>query len=80
MNSKVVTVVVLLSLGVLAWAVVVHHLGAPPLPITCVPPDHVVTSWVPESQDANVARSITWFGSREIGGCGQSLTITTGAR
>lgn len=54
-----------------------HHIGAPPLPVTCVAPDHLVTSWVPESQDQDVGRSITYLGWREIGGCGESLVVST---
>jgi hypothetical protein len=80
--------VVALGAGVLVWAVIVHHLGAPPLPLHCVPPDHPVTSWYPDSQlwRAQIpgltdgADSVHWFGSTEIGGCGESLTITTGTR
>ena len=68
-----------------------YHVGAPPLPVTCVAPDHVSRWWVPDSQLWRVygtrpgpvtpgADTVRWLGWTEIGGCGQSLTITAGAR
>jgi hypothetical protein len=61
------------------------HLFAPALHITCVSPDHVVTSWVPDSQMGRVTAGggqpgnvVHWLGYTEIGGCGQSLVIHTG--
>ena len=49
-RQKMVAVALVLGAGVLVWAVIVHHLGAPALPLHCVPPDHPVTSWYPDSQ------------------------------
>lgn len=65
-----------------------YHLGAPLLRITCVPPDHPVTSWVPDSDLSRItgpgsstpANTVHWLGWTEVGGCGESITITTGAR
>jgi hypothetical protein len=63
-----------------------HHIGAPPLHITCVAPDHVVTSWVPDSQMGRVTagggqpgNTVKYLGWTEIGGCGQSLVLKVGA-
>jgi hypothetical protein len=62
------------------------HLLAPPLHITCQSPDHVNTTWIRTSQLGTVdgghapGNTVQWLGWTEYGGCGQSLTITTGAR
>lgn len=60
---------------VLGWAVTVHHLGAPRLPIHCVPPDHPVLAWYPDGSAPSTSTAVHWFGSTEIGGCGESLAI-----
>jgi len=63
------------------------HLFAPSLPISCMAPDHVVVSWVRDSQLPSVtkgspmpANAREWLGWTEMAGCGESLTIRTGAR
>ena len=63
------------------------HLLAPALHLNCVPPDHPVTSWIPDSQLARAeaggkppGNTVEWLGWTEIGGCGESLTIKAGAR
>jgi len=63
------------------------HLFAPSLPISCTAPDHVVVSWVRDSQLSSVtkdsplpANARQWLGWTEMAGCGTTLTIRTGAR
>jgi hypothetical protein len=64
-----------------------HHLFAPPLsPLNCPSYDTPTYQWIPDSQLASEfggqppANTVQWLGWTEFGGCGQTLTITGGAR
>lgn len=70
------------------------HLFAPSPQITCTSPDHPVIAWYPDSapqvQDGygggskdvypGEVNAVRWLGWTGIAGCGESLTIHTGAR
>jgi hypothetical protein len=64
-------------LALAAYAAVVHHVGAPKLPVTCQAPDVPSRWWVSGSGAAGVssASEVHWLGSTELGGCSESLTI-----
>ena len=66
--------------GVGAYAAVVHHVGAPRLPITCVAPDFASRWWVPGNGPAGIssAAEVHWAGSTELVGCSNTLTATVG--
>lgn len=62
------------------YAVVVHHVGAPKLPITCVAPDFASRWWVSGSGPAGIssAAEVHWAGSTELAGCSTTFTATVG--
>ena len=66
--------------GVAGYAVVVHHVGAPKLPITCVAPDFASRWWVPGAGPAGIssAAEVHWMGSTELAGCSTDFTATVG--
>jgi hypothetical protein len=66
--------------GVGAYAVVVHHVGAPQLPITCVAPDFASRWWVAGNGPAGIssAAEVHWAGSTELAGCSTTFTATVG--
>ena len=68
-------------LGGGAYAVIVHHVGAPQLPWNC-PADHDFVSrwWVSGSGPAGISSTaeLHWAGSTEIAGCSTNFTATVG--
>lgn len=66
--------------AVAGYAVVVHHVGAPRLPITCVAPDFASRWWVSGSGPAGIssAAEVHWMGSTELAGCSTTFTATVG--
>ena len=66
--------------AVAGYAVVVHHVGAPKLPITCVAPDFASRWWVSGSGPAGIssAAEVHWMGSTELAGCSTTFTATVG--
>lgn len=66
--------------AVAGYAVVVHHVGAPKLPITCVAPDFASRWWVSGSGPAGIssAAEVHWMGSTELAGCSTNFTATVG--
>lgn len=65
------------ALSVAGYVGIVHHVGAPKLPITCQAPDFPSRWWVPGSGPAGVssASEVHWLGSTELGGCSETLTV-----
>jgi hypothetical protein len=85
-TGRVYALVLLLGAGILAWAVIVHHLGAPRLPYGPCPKGSTLTyTWIPASSPIGNAADMPagypqsgiaeWFGSREIASCAGVLTV-----
>lgn len=64
-------------LALAGYAAIVHHVGAPKLPLTCQAPDFPSRWWVTGSGPADVSTTaeVHWLGSTELGGCSETLTI-----
>lgn len=69
-------------LALAGYAAVVHHVGAPKLPITCASPDHPSLAWFPGSGPTGLAATseVHWLGSTEVAGCSETLTIGLNTR
>ena len=65
------------AVALAGYAAVVHHVGAPRLPVTCTLPDHPSLAWYPGPGPSGIAPTaeVHWLGSTEVGGCSESLTI-----
>jgi hypothetical protein len=85
-TGRVYALVLLLGAGILVWAVIVHHLGAPRLRYGPCPKGSTLTyNWFPASSPIGKAADMPagyphsgieqWFGSREIASCAGVLTV-----
>jgi hypothetical protein len=85
-TGRVYALALLLGAGILVWAVIVHHLGAPRLPYGPCPKGSTLTyNWIPASSPIGNATDMPagypqsgieeWFGSREIASCAGVLTV-----